>query len=147
MSVLTPSNSAMHRSGRCACGDVRVVAEVTKTYGVCHCRTCRRWAGGVWMGVLAGKTAEIEGPVAVWKSSAWADRAHCKTCGTAIWHRLRATGDTTLGQGLFDDQEGWEMKREIFCNEKPDHYAFGSGALAYTGWGFLWALLTGRLAK
>ncbi|MGB0798911.1 MAG: GFA family protein [Planktomarina sp.] len=144
---LSPSPDAIRRTGQCACGAVSVSAIVTKTYGVCHCTTCRRWSGGVWMGVLAGKTAEVSGDVQVWKSSAWADRGHCPKCGTAIWHRFRATGDTTLGQGLFDDQSDWQMTREIFSNEKPDHYEFGSGAVAYTGWGFLCALLTGKLAK
>ena len=99
------------------------------------------------MGVLAGKIARIEGPVKVGRSSAFADRAHCETCGTAIWHRFRPSGEVTLGQGLFEDQTGWRMVREIFCHERPAHYAFGGAATAYTGWGFLWALITGRLAK
>lgn len=145
---LKPSGETLHQlSGHCACGAVTVDAQVAKTYGVCHCKTCRRWSGGVWMGVRAGTDAKIEGPVTIWKSSAWADRAHCQKCGTAVWHRFRPTGDTTLGQGLFDDQTGWTRGYEIFYDDKPDHYGFGEDAKAYTGVGFLFALLTGKLAK
>ena len=134
------------RTGRCACGDVTLTAVTHKTFGVCHCRMCRRWVGGVWMGVRADNP-DINGPVEVWKSSRIAERAKCKTCGSAIWHRGRGSKTYTLGLGLFDDQDGWEMNRQIFIEEQPDHIGFGDKGTGFTGWGVLWALITGRMPR
>lgn len=135
------------QTGRCACGAVKVIANVPKTFGVCHCHSCRRWTGGVWMGVLPVAPPEISGPVACWKSSNIADRGFCRECGSSIWHRPFGTNRPTLGQGLFDDQTGWTMARQICFEEKPDHYEFGTSAPAFTGWGTIVAFLTGRLPK
>lgn len=132
-------------TGQCACGAVTFKADVSKTFGVCHCRMCRRWVGGVWMGVRTEKEPKINGPIKVWKSSKIANRANCENCGSAIWHRANIGKSATLGLGLFDDQTGWEMKRQIFIEEQPDHYGFGNKATGFTGWGTLWALLAGKL--
>ena len=134
-------------TGRCACGAVTVRAKVPKTFGVCHCRTCRRWAGGVWMGVRTMAPPQIDGPIKIWDSSAFADRAFCEKCGTCIWHRPKMTNAPTLGLGLFDDQSGWTMNRQIFVEEQPEHYAFGDRGVSFTGWAAFLALLSGRMPK
>ena len=99
------------------------------------------------MGVLCEDLIEISGPVETWVSSRTADRGFCRRCGSNIWHRSKLMKQPTLGLGLFDDQEGWRMTRQIFTNEKPQHYDFGNAAPAFTGWGTLWAFLCGRLPK
>jgi len=134
-------------TGRCACGAVTFVANATKTYGVCHCKMCRRWCGGVWMGVRTTKSPQIEGPVKIWKSSKLADRAICENCGSAIWHRPLGTDKPVLGQGLFDDQVDWSLNRQIFVDSKPDHYGFGDTGKIMTGWAAIWTLLTGKMPK
>ncbi|MEE9330486.1 MAG: GFA family protein [Parvularculaceae bacterium] len=132
-------------TGRCACGAVTFKATATKSFGVCHCRMCRRWIGGVWMAVRITGEPDIEGPIKIWKSSRIADRANCERCGSAIWHRSKTIKSLALGLGLFDDQTGWEMKRQIFIEQQPDHYGFGSKAVGLTGWATLWALITGKM--
>lgn len=134
-------------TGRCACGAVTFSVEAPKTYGACHCEMCRRWTGGVWMGVVCESEPEVTGPLKVWKSSRIASRGFCPDCGSSVWHRPRHAKFPTLGQGLFDDQTGWTMTREIMAEDRPDHYAFGTGAKSFTGWGTLWAVVTGRLPK
>lgn len=131
-------------TGRCACGAVTFCAKSTKSFGVCHCRMCRRWVGGVWMGVRV-KDLHIDGSIKIWKSSKIADRANCEQCGSAIWHRARATKATTIGLGLFDDQSDWKMKRQIFIEEQPEHYCFGGKAIRLTGWATSWDLLFGKM--
>lgn len=134
-------------TGRCACGEVSFTAKAPKTYGVCHCSMCRRWCGGVWMGVRTIDPPVIEGAVKVWQSSRLADRGICQTCGSAIWHRPGNTDKLVLGQGLFDDQSGWQLNRQIFVDEKPDHYGFGNTGTVMTGWAAIWMFLSGRMPK
>ncbi len=135
------------RTRRCGCGAVSFTARTPKTFGVCHCRTCRRWVGGVWMGVLCEELVNMSGPVETWISSRTADRGFCRRCGSSIWHRSKLMKQPALGLGLFDDQEGRQMVRQIFTNEPPRHYNFGSAVPGFTGWGTLWAFLCGRLPK
>ena len=139
------------RSGRCACGAVSFTALTSKSFGACHCRMCRRWVGGVWFGVRSHGAPEISGPVKIWDSSKIARRATCEKCGTAIWHRSKVGEAATLGLGLFDDQEGWTLVRQIFAEEQPSHYNVSGGngerGLVFTGWGTLWALITGKMPR
>ena len=100
------------------------------------------------MGVVCDEIIEITGPVSEWASSAVARRGYCRECGSSIWHKPRGSTKTTFGQGLFDDQSGWQLSREIFADSRPDHYALAArGQTAMTGWGVLWAVILGRLPK
>ena len=136
------------KTGRCACGEVTFTVIAPDTYGACHCEMCRRWCGGVWMGVVCEDVLDVNGPVVDWKSSKIASRAFCKTCGSSIWHKPGHTEKFTFGQGLFDDQRGWRMTREIFSEQRPAHYAFSDrGQVPLTGWATFWAALFGRLPK
>ena len=118
-----------------------------KTYGACDCDMCRRWTGGVWMGVVAHEEPEITGTPQIWTLSRMAERAFCPECGSSIWYRPKVGKTPTLGQGLFDDQADWTRSREIFVDNKPDHYAFGAPAKALTGAATIIAYLLGRLPK
>ncbi len=99
------------------------------------------------MGVRPVSPPDIKGPIKIWSSSKLTDRAFCEKCGSAIWHRPLNTKLPTLGQGLFKDQEGWEMNRQIFTDEQPDHYGFGDKGISMTGWGAIISLLTGKMPK
>ena len=136
------------KSGYCACGAVNFIVKAPDTYGACHCEMCRRWCGGLWMGVVCAEVIEIYGPVQEWKSSNIASRGFCKECGSSVWHKPKQSENFTFGQGLFDDQKGWTLSREICADDQPDHYALADkGQKAFTGWGTLMAVLTGRLPK
>jgi len=136
------------KRGRCACGAVSFIVLAPDSYGACHCTMCRRWSGGLWMGVVCSEILRIEGPVREWTSSRRAKRGFCGDCGTSIWHKPRHSPHFTFGQGLFDDQKGWRLSREICAEGQPDHYALADrGQKAFTGWGTLWAVLLGRLPK
>ena len=100
------------------------------------------------MGVVCETVDEVRGDVQVWQSSKIGSRGFCPACGTSVWHKPRHTKQYTFGQGLFDDQQGWTLTREIFADAKPDHYALAAkGQTALSGWGTLWAALTGRMPK
>lgn len=136
------------KTGSCACGSVTFKVIAPSTYGACHCEMCRRWCGGIWMGVVCEEVVSITGTVIEWKSSKIASRGFCGDCGSSVWHKPRHTQKFTFGQGLFDDQSDWRLTRELFDELRPNHYALAErGQKAFTGWGTLWAALMGRLPR
>ncbi len=122
-------------TGRCLCGAVRVTAESGEGglagggLAACHCGMCRRWTSSAFVEFVAKPgTVRVQGPVKVFRSSDWAERAFCETCGSALWYRLTAEGPEQgqyqLAAGLFENAAGLELKLEVFVDRKPDGYAF-----------------------
>ena len=77
-------------TGHCLCGAVTVSMEPAKPeLNACHCGMCRRWTGGVFIEIDARPgTLKAEGPVRSLRSSDWAERTSCATCGSPLWYRL-----------------------------------------------------------
>jgi hypothetical protein len=90
---------------------------------ICHCDMCRRW-GGVFYAGVKGEAAQVSGEeaITVYRSSAWAERAFCGTCGSNLWYRFVPTGNRSFVAGLFDLPEGFGIEQQIFVDEKPDWY-------------------------
>ncbi|KMK66404.1 GFA family protein [Puniceibacterium sp. IMCC21224] len=114
--------------GQCLCGDVKVSFEpVEDKLGACHCAMCRRWTGSAFLEIDAKPgTLEYDGPVKVYASSEWAERAWCDSCGTTLWYHLTLPGHDyySMSAGLVDDAGGLELKTEIYIDVKPGGYAF-----------------------
>ena len=105
--------------GQCLCGAVtlRILGAHDPRVGACHCRMCPRWSGGVFLAFdveEAGLT--VTGPVAVYASTSFSERAFCKVCGSHLW--LRNTGDTVLDvmPGLFDAARPWPLRSEVYAD-------------------------------
>lgn len=113
--------------GRCLCGAVTVRAELGRGISACHCEMCRRWSGGIQMGIEApAARAEISGPVATYASSSFAERAWCGLCGSALWLRnTHGEGSDAYEfvPGLFENAGGARLVREVFADRCPDGYA------------------------
>ncbi len=120
----------MSRTGKCLCGAVRykITKEITET-GACHCKMCRRWSGGVFLGVEVPSNAmQITGEVSSFASSPWAERCFCATCGSSLWYRVTAPGPHSgtyhVGFGTLDGSEDMTLASEIFIDRKPEAYRF-----------------------
>jgi len=76
--------------GKCLCGAITVRTPDNTTVDACHCGMCRRWGGSPAMGIDCGSDVEIEGldHLKTYRSSEWAERAFCSTCGTHIYYKL-----------------------------------------------------------
>jgi len=84
---------------------------------------CRRWSGSFYPALRAQRfTLEGEESVSIYRSSPWAERAFCTTCGSNLWFRFLPTGSRSFVAGLFDLQPGFTIDREIFIDEKPGWY-------------------------
>jgi hypothetical protein len=129
----------MERTGGCLCGAVRFSArDVPDRFGACHCEMCRRWTGSALLGVtVPAASVAWAGPVATRQTSAWAERAWCRDCGSGVWFRVTRPGphadDVEIPIGLFDDPSGFRFDNEIYIDVKPDSYAYaGEGRRTLT---------------
>ncbi len=122
-------------SGACLCGAIKVTGRVPdRTYGVCHCAMCRRWAGGPWAAVAATDVVFCdEGALGVVSTSPWAERLFCATCGSALAYRIKQTGETHVSLYALDDTDGFAMTMQVFIDDKPPHYAFTNQTKTMTG--------------
>lgn len=101
---------------------------------ICHCSMCQRWGGAFYAGVK-GETVSISGDeaVSVYRSSPWAERAFCGTCGSNLWFRFLPTGNRSFLAGLFDLPQGFGIEQQIFVDEKPDWYDLVQESPTLTG--------------
>jgi hypothetical protein len=128
----TSMEGVMKKTGSCLCGAVSFeITDAPERVGACHCGMCRKWSGGIYIGVHcveAQATFTGKDNIATYSSSPWAERAFCKTCGTSLYYRVTAPGphhgDLHMGFGTFDDQSGMTLTEEIFSDLKPDAYSF-----------------------
>jgi hypothetical protein len=77
---------------------------------------CQRWSGGLFLSFRATEV-EVQGDVARYPSSAFAERAFCRKCGSHLW-MFDTTGDGhyDLMPGLFDAARDWPMRSEIYID-------------------------------
>lgn len=119
--------------GHCLCGGVTLEAADANRIGLCHCRMCRRWSGGPFFALHCDGPVTARGTtLAVYPSSAWAERAFCQRCGTHLYYRLVPDGAYFVSAGLFDGGD-FELASQIFIDEKPDFYALANHTDMLTG--------------
>lgn len=114
----------------CSCGAVSLaVAEVVDDLFVCHCETCQKWTGGMFVGTFVGKNVEIQGEsnINYYASSEHAVRANCKKCGSPLFMRGNQEESYSLPAGLFPQKQFSEIGNEYFLKSKPDYYCLDSG--------------------
>lgn len=120
--------------GRCLCGAVTYEAEGgLGTAQPCHCTDCQRWVGGPFMGVEP-ESVTIDGPVTWYRSSEWAERGFCATCGSTLFWRLQNGSHLTVTAGTLEDLSAVKGIREhIFVDHQPGYYDFKDDAPRKTG--------------
>jgi len=122
----------MSKTGRCLCGKVSYeLAEAPTSYGACHCGMCRKFSGGIELGVQV--TADQikwsgEDSIQTSTSSEWAERGFCKICGSSLFWRLTIPGPNhglmSVFAGSMDDLDGMELSHEVYIDAKPAGHAF-----------------------
>ena len=104
-------------TGSCLCGAVRIVATPRAAEAsACHCGLCRRWTGAaLWVVEAPAAEVAVSGEVRSYRSSSFAERAFCPTCGTHLW--IRDDGaDYELMPGLFDRAADLPLTREVYAD-------------------------------
>jgi len=113
-------------TGHCLCGAVTVTVqgEHDPRVGACHCRMCQRWSGGLFLCFNAKAGAvTVRGEVARFRSSPFAERAFCPTCGSHLWMRqvgedgqAAPDADYDLMPGPFEAARAWPLRSEIYVD-------------------------------
>jgi hypothetical protein len=122
--------------GQCLCGAVKVTATPKeKVTDACHCTMCRTWSAGPFIALQCGSDVTIEGgdAIGVYKSSDWAERVFCKTCGSCITYRMQQGGDCHMNAQLFDEAPEYPLSMQVFIDEKPSSYSFAQDTKTMTG--------------
>ena len=117
------------QGGQCLCGAVAFRISVPEpVYSICHCGNCRRWSGGPLMSVHCPGDVEFDEPGAVawYRSSEWAERGFCRTCGSSLFWRLAEDPGAMLivSVDAFNDASEFKLSRHIFSDSAPERYAF-----------------------
>lgn len=114
-----------HLEGRCLCGRVTVKATASApVLRACHCDMCRRHTSGAFVSIATDAgTAEIEGPASVYRSSDWAERGFCGTCGSTLWYQADEGDGPNLSAGLFSNAGDAVLSVEYFTDKCPQGYA------------------------
>lgn len=66
---------------------------------------------------------KVSGPAQSYRSSEWAERGFCSTCGSTLWYGTVHDGARHPAAGLFKDLQGAPMKIEFFADMCPSGYA------------------------
>lgn len=111
--------------GQCLCGAVRIVAKVDNPrLRACHCDMCRQHNSGMFVSLeTVPGSITVDGPVKIFKSSEWANRAFCETCGSTLWYGMNHDGSKNLAAGLFPNAGGGVLKVEFFADKCPQGYS------------------------
>ncbi|MFZ1468992.1 MAG: GFA family protein [Paracoccaceae bacterium] len=121
--------------GRCLCGSVMITVKAAHDPrpGICHCRMCQRWSGGVFMSFDAqAEGVSVTGEVRSYRSSSFAERAFCPVCGSHLWMRDLNGDSYDLMPGLFDAASTWPLQSEIYTDQALAAVRLSGGHLRKT---------------
>lgn len=127
--------------GHCLCGGVRFETEFkgAHEFGACHCSMCQRWNGGPGLaGEFVNTGFDSDETLRWFRSSDWAERGFCFTCGSNLFFRLVEVPDLWFIQiGCLDLLGDIALVEHIFIEDKPTHYDFADDAPRLSGAEFL----------
>lgn len=111
--------------GQCLCGAIKVRATATRpALRACHCEMCRRHTSSMFMSVdLDQDSIDIDGEVTLFRSSDWAERGFCATCGSTVFYATVHDGRRNLAAGLFPNAADATLMHEFYADAAPDSYA------------------------
>lgn len=117
------------RVGGCLCGAVRYEATVGGDFATCFCKMCQRWSAGGYFGASTADFAITQGEdlLTIHKSSEWAVRAFCSTCGSNIYYFASAHGGKSVALGTLDDTSGLTNAVQYFIDQKPESVPLVTG--------------------
>jgi hypothetical protein len=122
--------------GHCLCGAVSLeVGALGARVGACHCDICRTWGGGPLLALDAGSEVRLAGAdrIAIYASTAWAERGFCSVCGSHLFIRVKQSGRYIVPVGLFPESGELRFDHQIFIDRKPAYYCFANETRNLTG--------------
>lgn len=118
------------------CGDIAFEFQLDKPNAhACHCGQCRAWSGHIWASINAPLASlnftQGNGKVMWWRSSEYARRGHCGTCGSALFWHADGLDDSkdriAISAGSISPDAGITLSEHIFVADKGAYYKIGDG--------------------
>ena len=78
------------------------------------------------------KVTEGEKALVVFKSSDWAVRAFCGTCGSNIYYHAESFGAPSVAIGSLDDSSGLVVSTQYFIDQKPEGFSLAESTKTMT---------------
>lgn len=127
--------AAREVSGKCLCGKVKFRATATNpTLAACHCDMCRGWSSGPYFEITC-QDLSFEGAdnITTFRSSEWAERGFCKTCGSNLYYHIIDADEYQMSAGLLDDTSDLSLSLQVFTDSKPSFYTLADKTKMMTG--------------
>ena len=129
---MTVNQAEARATGRCLCGGVRftIRGPLRSAAVACHCTTCRRFTGGLWVGTCACREhVDIErGETLTWyRSSPDARRAFCSRCGSSLFWEGDDEPLWSIAAGSLDEPTGLSLAVHSWTAESADYWSFDPG--------------------
>ena len=103
-------------TGGCLCGAIRYEStEPPINGGYCHCRMCQNASGGLftaWVEFSPPGIRFTKGEPKLYRSSEWAQRAFCSTCGSALAFIFDEDTMPIVLIGSLDHPDDWPLAQE-----------------------------------
>jgi len=119
-------------SGRCLCGSVRfaIRGPLRPSAVACHCSTCRKFTGGLWVGSTAHRDhvdIESSGALTWYQSSPDAKRGFCGRCGSSLFWEGDGEPLWSIAAGSLDQPTGLKLAVHSWTSESADWWSFDPG--------------------
>jgi len=119
-------------TGRCLCGAVRysIRGPLRPTAVCCHCTTCRRFTGGLWIGTTAHRDhvdLERNETLNWYQSSPEGRRAFCGRCGSSLFWEGDGEPLWSIAAGSLDEPTGLKLAVHSWTAESADYWSFDPG--------------------
>src|SRR6056297_3376068 len=112
----------MSVAGSCLCGAIKMHGLGTPSVASCHCDMCQRWHGGPSLSATFEEGIEItqgDELIGWFKSSDWAERGFCQTCGSTLFYRMLDGSMPLMGEaGSFDMPTGLKITQHYFIEDR-----------------------------
>ena len=125
-------------TGGCLCGSIRYRIEGSVPPGAhCHCTMCRRSSGApvvTWTTVPLHAFRLTQGELAVYRSSHFAERRFCPTCGAqiAFWSS-RQPDVIDVSVATFDHPEDHPPDHHVYIGDRLPWLRIDEGLVGYAG--------------
>lgn len=112
--------------GSCMCGAVTyTISGNIRSIVACHCTQCRKTSGHYVAATQVHRdNIDVQGESSLswYQSSASAERAFCRICGSQLfWSEFNSTNISVMA-GTLDGPTGLRMDRQICTETKGDYY-------------------------
>lgn len=122
-------SASVRATGGCLCGTVRYeIRGPLRPPLECHCRTCRRFTGGLWHATAARRedvSIQDGGSLAWYGSSPQVSRGFCRGCGSKLFYDHAERPYLGVTMGTLDEPTGMRLSARIWRQEAADYYVLG----------------------